>query len=144
MSDQEKFAGFQEKLIDDNEKRYGREIRAKYGDETVNRANKKIKNMTEEQYAAVEKLRLAVNESLDLAIKNGDPAGETAQAACALHREWLQFHWPEYSKEAHMALVQMYVDDPRFSAYYEKIAPGATVFLRDAMRIFTGVEESRG
>jgi hypothetical protein len=32
----------------------------------------------------------------------------------------------------------MYVADERFSAYYEKIAPGCAVFLRDAMQRFYG------
>lgn len=27
----------------------------------------------------------------------------------------------------------MYVEDPRFMAYYDKIAPGSAVFLRDAV-----------
>jgi hypothetical protein len=30
----------------------------------------------------------------------------------------------------------MYVDDPRFTAYYDKIAPGCAGFLRDAVKIF--------
>lgn len=41
MSDKEKFEGFKEKLIEDNEKKYGEEIRSKYGDDTVNASNKK-------------------------------------------------------------------------------------------------------
>ena len=35
----------------------------------------------------------------------------------------------------------MYVDDERFTAYYDRIAPGCAVFLRGAMRIFTGTTE---
>jgi hypothetical protein len=31
MSDKEKFEGFKEKLISDNEKQYGKEIREKHG-----------------------------------------------------------------------------------------------------------------
>ena len=36
-----------------------------------------------------------------------------------------------------MALAQMYVDDERFTAYYDKIVPGCAVFLRDAMKVYT-------
>jgi len=36
----------------------------------------------------------------------------------------------------HLGLAQMYVDDPRFTAYYDKIAPGAAMFLRDALEIY--------
>lgn len=140
MSDKEKFEGFKQKMVDDNELKYGKEIREKYGNETVNRSNQKIKNMTEEQYAAVEKLSNEVNEALRAAFENGDPRSELAQKACELHKQWLIYFWDKYSKEAHMALAQMYVDDERFTAYYDKIAPGCAVFLRDAMRVYTGIE----
>ena len=33
MSDREKFAGFKQKMIEENEEKYGKEIREKYGDE---------------------------------------------------------------------------------------------------------------
>jgi len=35
MSNKEKFEGFKKKMIDENEKKYGKEIREKYGDDTV-------------------------------------------------------------------------------------------------------------
>ena len=48
MSDKEKFEGFKQKMIDENEKKYGKEIREKYGKDTVEKSNEKLKNMTEE------------------------------------------------------------------------------------------------
>lgn len=50
MSDKEKFEGFKQRMIDENEKKYGKEIREKYGDDTVDKSNAKFLNMTEEQY----------------------------------------------------------------------------------------------
>lgn len=81
-----------------------------------------------------------MNEAIKLAFENGDPASELAQKACELHKQWLLNYWNDYSKEAHMALTQMYVDDERFKAYYDKIKLGCAVFLRDAMRIYTGIK----
>jgi len=140
MSDHEKFEGFKQKLIDDNENKYGQEIREKYGEEAVQYSYQKLKNMTPEQYAESEKLTENVTEAIRLAFENGDSGGELARQACELHKKWLMQYWQQYSPEAHMGLAQMYVDDERFTAYYEKIAPGCTVFLRDAIRIFTGVK----
>jgi hypothetical protein len=140
MSDKEKFEGFKQKLIDDNERKYGQEIREKYGEEAVQFSYQKLKNMSEEQYAQTEKLTESVNDAIRLAYENGDPGGELAMQACELHKQWLMQYWQQYSPEAHMGLAQMYVADERFTAYYDKIAPGCTVFLRDAMRIFTGLE----
>lgn len=136
MSDKEKFEGFKQKLIEDNEAKYGKEAREKYGDDTVNRSNKRLKGMTQAQYEAHEALTNQLNETLKAAFEQGDPTSELAQKACELHKQWLCFFWDKYSKEAHIGITQMYVDDPRFTAYYDKIAPGCAVFLRDAVKIF--------
>jgi DNA-binding transcriptional MerR regulator len=141
MSDKEKFEGFKKKLVDDNEKKYGEEIREKYGEEAVNKSNNKVKNMTQEEYDKITKLTNEVNETLSEAFKTGDPAGELAQKAAGLHRQWLSFYWDEYTKEAHAGVAQMYVDDERFTAYYDKEQPGTAEFLRDAVLIYTGMEK---
>ncbi len=136
MTDDEKFEGFIQKLVEDNEQQYGEEVRRKYGDDTVDRSNAKVRGMSKEQYAEVEKLRQEVEETLKAAFELGDPAGPLAQKACALHKKWLCFFWDHYSKEAHIGVTQMYVEDPRFTAYYDQIAPGCAPFLRDAVLIY--------
>lgn len=138
MKDKEKFEGFKKKLVEDNEQKYGKEVREKYGEETVNASNKKMLNMSEEQYAEFEKLSQEVLDTLEAAFATGDPAGELGQKTADLHRKWLSFSWGGYSKEAHAGLAQMYVDDERFTAFYDKKQPGMAVFLRDAILIYTG------
>lgn len=141
MTDKEKFAGFKQKLIDDNEKTYGEEIRAKYGDEKINQSNERIMGMNEKQYAEWEKIGLKVIESLKEAVATGDPAGEHAQTTADLHRQWLSYTWDSYSKEAHAGLAEMYVADERFAAYYNEKQPGGAEFLRDAILIYTGTNK---
>lgn len=136
MSDQEKFEGFLQNLVDHNEHQYGEEARTKYGDERVNRSNAKVLNMSKEQFTELERLTEDLNETLKAAFEQGDPASELAQKACELHKKWLCFYWDDYSKEAHKGVTQMYVDDPRFTAYYDKISPGCAAFLRDAVAIY--------
>ncbi|MBX9975795.1 MerR family transcriptional regulator [Cytobacillus firmus] len=138
MSDKEKFEGFKKKMIEDNEEQYGKEIREKYGDETVDKSNAKIMNMTQEEDEAVTKLSEEVNRTLAQAMETSDPESELAQKAADLHKQWITFYWSEYSKEAHAGLGEMYVADERFKAYYDKIRPGAAEFLRDAINIYTG------
>ncbi|SFB53781.1 DNA-binding transcriptional regulator, MerR family [Cohnella sp. OV330] len=137
MSDEEKFEGFKDKLIADNEAKYGAEIRAKYGNETVDGSNAKMRGMSEAQYEEMNKLAAEVLESLAEAFKAGDPEGEAARRTAELHKRWLSYSWSSYSKEAHAGLAQMYVDDERFKAYYEK-EPGMTAFLRDAIVAYAG------
>jgi DNA-binding transcriptional MerR regulator len=136
MSNQEKFDGFLRKLVSENEKRYGAEVRAKYGDDVMDRSNEKVLGMTEETYKNTQELEEKLYEALKAAVAQGDPAGEAAQEACRLHKAWLCRYWDHYSKEAHMGLAEMYVEDPRFTAYYEEIAPGCARFLRDALAVF--------
>ena len=136
MSDQEKFEGFKKKIIKENEEKYGNEVREKYGIESLEKANRKIMDMSEEKLAQVEMMNKELNSTLREAFLSNDPTGTLAQKACQLHKDWLLNYWSDYSKEAHLGLVQMYVDDERFTAYYDRIAPGCALFLRDAMKIF--------
>ena len=138
MSNKEKFEGFGQQLVDKNEAEYGAEIREKYGDETVDSSNMKIKGMTKQQYTEIEALSAEVNEALRVAFEEGDPSSELAQKACELHKNWLCYFWDGYTKEAHVGVAQMYVDDPRFTAYYDKIAVGCAEFLRDAVLVWCG------
>lgn len=141
MSDKEKFEGFKKKMIEDNEKKYGEEIRKKYGKETVEKSNAKLMNMTQEEYNRATNLAEAVTSTLAEAFETGDPAGELAQKAADLHKQWLTLYWNDYTKEAHAGLAQMYVDDERFTAYYDKDQPGTAAFLRDAIFIYTGMKK---
>lgn len=139
MSDKDKFEGFKKQLVDENERKYGQEIREKYGEETVNQSNFLLKNMTQEQYEEMNRLNEEIMRTLYAAFQTGDPAGELGQKAADLHRQWLGFTWKNYSKEAHAGLAQMYVDDERFTAYYDKEQPGLAKFLRDAIHVYTGM-----
>jgi len=141
LPDDLKFEGFKRQLlIEENERKYGKEARAKYGDEAVNRSNEKLMNMTREQHEELTRLERELKSVLAEAIKTKDPAGPLAQKAAELHKKWLMFFWDNYSKEAHAGLAQMYVDDERFRAYYDAEQPGTAAFLRDAIRIYTGVQ----
>lgn len=136
MSDKEKFEGFKKNLIDENEKKYGKEIRTLFGDQAIDDSNAKLMGLTPEQYAEEQDLSLEINQTLKQALEQGDPAGELAQKVCGMHKKWLCFFWKKYSREAHMGLAQAYVDDPRFRKYYDDIAPGCAEFLRDAIMIY--------
>lgn len=138
MSDKEKFEGFKQSMVDENTRKYGKEVIEKYGEDAFNSSNAKFMNMSREDYEYVEQLSKKINETLLAAMRTGDPSGELAKKTCELHREWLCKFWADgaYSKEAHKGLGEMYVADERFKAYYDKIANGAAEFLRDALNIF--------
>lgn len=136
MSNKEKFEGFKEELIKENDKKYGKEIREKYGEDVVTESYKKVSKLSEEQWITVENLSKEINKTLKEAMETGNPSGELAQKAVELHKEWLSY-FSNYPKEAHLGLGQMYVADPRFTEYYEKnVGENAAVFLRDSIGVF--------
>ena len=132
MSNKEKI----ENAIAENEMLHGAEIRKKFGDIAVDESNLHLRNLTPEQYEEGERLRTALEDALKSAMETKDPAGEAAQMACDLHRQWLSVFYEGYTKEYHQSLAEMYVSDDRFRANYDKISPGCTDFLRDAVRIY--------
>ncbi len=138
MSDKEKFEGFKQKLIDDNEAAYGKEIREKYGDDVVGASNAKVAGMSEDEWQKAEALRTEYESLLKSSYEQGDPASYDAQKVCDLHRQWLCVFWKDgmYSKEAHKGIAEMYATDERFTAYYDKIAVGCAAFLQEAINIY--------
>lgn len=137
MEDKDRFRGFKEKLIRENEEKYGKEAREGWGAEAVDASNAKLMNLTEEEYAEVERLSKEIIDSLAAAVGKEDPTGPAGWRIAELHRKWLGFFWPTYSKEAHAGLAEMYVADERFAAYYDDQAgQGAAEFLRDAIAAY--------
>ena len=91
MSDKDKFEGFKQKMLDKNEKQYGKEIREKYGNDIVDASNAKMMGLTAEQYKKVQELSCQISDLLKTAFEQGDPSSELAQKVCALHKEWLGY-----------------------------------------------------
>lgn len=136
MTDAEKFKGFKEESVKENEKKYGTEIRTKYSEECIDLANAKKLNMSEEEYERYINIEEKLNETLRLAVATQNPHSELAQEAAALHKEWLQFSLPNYTPAIHLGIAAMYTADPRFSEYYEKIVPGGASFIQQAIEVF--------
>ena len=142
MSDKERFAAFKEELVAENEGKYGKEIREKYGDETVEAANRKMLGMSESEYRDYKKLGEEIVSRLENAVQ-AQLATDCAEAKeiAALHKTWLLATWNQYSKEAHIGIGQMYVADERFRSYYDKNVIGCAEFLSKAIAAYCTTAE---
>ncbi|WP_239256579.1 MerR family transcriptional regulator [Listeria ilorinensis] len=138
MTDQEKFDAFKEQLLDKNEAAYGKEIRDRYGDQTIEASNAQLMGLSKAKFTEQERLNETLLAVLKTALEAGDDAhSKKAQEAAKLHQAWIRFFWPSYSKEAHLGLVDMYVADERFQSYYdERSGIGAAQLLRDAVQLY--------
>jgi DNA-binding transcriptional MerR regulator len=94
--------------------------------ETLSAAD--TERMQREMTAAMVRMAEAMAAGTDVA----DPVVQ-AQVEEA-YRGVCRFWTP--SAEAFKNLGQMYVDDPRFTATYDKVAPGLAAYYRDAMAVY--------
>lgn len=132
MKNEEKFEGLKRNMINENEEKYGDEIREKYGENAVNESYKKFSKLTKEQWEEVENLSSGVNKNIKEAMKKNDINCDEAKEGVRLHKKWLGY-FMECSETMQLQLAQMYVDDERFTKYYEdNIGEGAALFLREA------------
>ncbi len=60
---------------------------------------------------------------------DSEPAADLAEA----HREHLVRWFYDCSGQFHRCLADMFIADPRFSAHYERIAPGLARYVHDAI-----------
>lgn len=138
MTDVEKFECFKQRVIGENERKYGEELRSKYGDQEVDAAYAKVMGLTKQEYDAWTALGKEIQDRLTQAVRAGlPPEGEEGQAIAQAHRRWLAYSWSAYTPQAHAGLAAMYPEDPRFVAYYDREAQGCAAFLRDAVELYT-------
>jgi hypothetical protein len=138
MAKDDAFQKTKNDLIAQNESTYGKEVRERFGDKTVDDSNQKLAGLSKEQWQQQQLLAEQILAELKILTPQNDPASPRAKALCELHRHWLQVFWADgsYSPQAHLALAEGYLADQRFAAYYDQAAPGATQFLRDAIKIY--------
>ena len=103
MTNEQKFEKFKEQLINENEQKFGQEIREKYGENEILSSYGKIKNMTEEQYEAAQQLESQLFIRLKEAMEQGNVKSETSMEVVELHKRWLSFYWTKYTKDAHVS-----------------------------------------
>lgn len=126
MSNQEKFVGF-----DFSHNPYEQEARAKWGDQAVDEANQKAKNIDQDDFNTIYR-NLAE-------IRHLAPDSEESQKGID---QWYQFlnKMGKYSLDAFKELGQMYVADERFTKNIDQFGEGLAKFMCDAMAIYADMK----
>ena len=90
-----------------------------------------------EEFALLAEKRQEILDRLSAAVAAGaDPAGELGKEITQLHRRWLTATGDKYDVQRHRGIAELYVQDERFTAYYDRERPGCARFLRDAVLIW--------
>ena len=134
MTDRERFEAFKKKQIKDNREKYGEEIISKYGEQAVKDSEKKFSALSKEDLTVNMK---EIEEKMFTLLRNDiECPSEEAFTIYNLHKEWLSYSL-DLTPEIHLSLVDMYLADPRFTAYYdEKVETGTTQKLRDIVYFY--------
>lgn len=133
MADSEKFECFKQEKLEENQRLYGAELRARYGEDAVEAQNRHFAALSEDVYREMEALEQEILDGLAAAVRAGEqPSGGEGRRLLGLHRRWLGFAMPDCTGATQRGLCEMYVCDPRFAAYYDREVPGCAQFLRDA------------
>lgn len=135
MSDEKKFEAFKKQAIEENERKYGKELREKYGDAEIDAGNAAAMKVTREQYAQWKAWEEEIKTRLCAAVRAGvQPQSEEGKAIVQIHKNWLTVASHGYSAARHRGIAQLYVMDERFTAYYDGEVKGCAQFLCDAVQ----------
>ncbi len=111
-----------------------REAQQQYDPETVKASYRKWRSHT-----AAEKQRIldegnAVYAAFLEAMPKGAGSPE-AQAAAARWHTHMQHFWSPNDEQL-LGLADLYNDDPRFKANYDRVDPGLAAFVREAIKVY--------
>ena len=129
MKTEELYEGFRKEEAE----AYRSEAKRRWGNE-FDASEKRLKSMEKSDFEALkqEGIDLVKKLATQMALPPGH--SEVQQTVQAYFEHLCRFN--PIDKERFLALGEMYVDDPRFTVYYEQHAAGLALFLREAIRIY--------
>lgn len=138
MNDEDLYNGFS----DEEMKKFAAEAKQRWGNtDAYKQSTERVKNMSKENMARIQKENDELMKKIAANMSHG-PNSPEIQKLIARHYANLR-HFYEPNLEMYRGLGQMYCDDPRFSAHYEKYAPNLAKFLRDAIAAFCDAQGKR-
>ena len=114
---------------------YAGEVEERWGDTDAYReSQRRTSSYTKADWQRMKDETQANGERIVAAMRAGLPADSAeAMDAAEEHRQHISQWFYDCSSEIHVGLAEMYIADPRFTATYEKIAPGMAQYLHDAI-----------
>jgi DNA-binding transcriptional MerR regulator len=114
--------------------RYEREAMEMYDPKVVAETNRKIRQMSKEEWNAVKREGDEVSKLL-ASLMDQDPASAAVQAAIARHYAWIEIFF-HASAAVYRGLGDGYAGNDDFRATYDKYRAGLADFMQKAMHIY--------
>lgn len=122
--------------------KYKDEVEERWGNtEAYKQSMVQVKKMTKAQMVKLKEDGKKATQELADAMDKGVEHGEV-QALIERHYQGINFFY-NCSLEMYRNLGKMYVDDPRFTAYYDKFRPGLASFMREAIEYYCSIRQSK-
>ncbi|MEU0399285.1 MerR family transcriptional regulator [Streptomyces sp. NPDC006197] len=116
--------------------RYEEEVTERWGRHAYEEGDRWWRSLTDAQKKAFMDEQAGIARDFGKAARDGLAAdSDEVQAIARRQVAWLSTTVTP-SKEYLIGLGQMYVDDPRFTANYDKHGEGTAVLVRDAMKVY--------
>jgi MerR family transcriptional regulator, thiopeptide resistance regulator len=130
LTPQERFEVFGDFRPED----YAGEADQRWGDtEAYRQSQRRVASYTKEDWQQIKAEEEEVRANLAAAFAAGlGPDSDEALAAAEAHRQHITRWFYDCSYDIHRGLTDMYVNDDRFRAHYDALAPGLAQFIREA------------
>lgn len=114
---------------------YAEEVRDRWGDtDAYRQSRERTSRYRAEDWAAAQAEGEEVLAEFVACLVAGEPAdGPRADAAARAHREQINRWYYACDVEMQVGLAEMYLADPRFTAYYDDRMPGLAQYVHDAI-----------
>ncbi|MGE3279307.1 MAG: MerR family transcriptional regulator [Candidatus Altimarinota bacterium] len=129
VTDEDLYGGF----TPEQAERYDREAKEKYGD-MYEISQKRVRQMTKGEWKAIGAEGVDITKSM-VQYVGTDPARPEVQALIKRHHAWIEHFYP-CSSQMYIGLSNLYIENPEFTAHYERFAPGLAHFISAAMKVY--------
>lgn len=125
---------FFEAFSDEQQAEYEKEIAQKYDPATIKESQRKWKSYTDADKQRIGEEGNAAYEAILAGMPKGADSPE-AQAGVELWRKHMEYFWVPNDEQL-LGLANLYNEDPRFKANYDKIHPRLAEFMREAVKVY--------
>lgn len=136
MSGENMFKALDINEIEEHKKKYEKEVREKYDEDLVKESNRRTSKYSQDDWNMIQKEAHDIFISIADGMSKG-PEDAIVQENVKKYHEHIDKYYYPCSIEIFRGLGIMYVEDERFTKYYEDIKVGLAAFMRDAMEYYS-------
>ena len=120
----------------ENEESYAREAEERWGDtDAWRQSRERTSRYSKADWERAKAEGDEITARFVTLLHAGEPAdGEAARAVAEDHRQSITRWYYDCGPEVHAGIGRMYVEDPRFTATYEAVAPGLAKYVSTAVQ----------